>query len=106
MPSVTRITFTRLESGIVRAAVRYYRSSMATISLKLPQPLADLLEERARNQQKPKSVLIREFIERGLEAGSSRPASFHEGAKSKCGIGSSGFRDLATNPAHLEGFGQ
>lgn len=78
---------------------------MTTISLKLPRTLADRLEERARSHQKPKSALVREFIERGLQAGSSQRASFHEQANSKCGMGRSGLRDLATNPAHLENFG-
>ncbi len=79
---------------------------MTTLSLKLPRPLAARLEDRARAHQKPKSALVREFIEQGLQAGSGEGVSFHELAKAKCGVARSGIRDLATNPKHLENFGR
>lgn len=79
---------------------------MTTLSLKLPRPLAARLEDRARAHQKPKSALVREFIEKGLQAGSGDSASFHELARAKCGMACSGIRDLATNPKHLEDFGR
>ena len=79
---------------------------MTTISLKLPTSLAARLEVQARAHQKPKSALVREFIEQGLQNGSSQRPSFHELAKSKCGLGGSGLRDLATHPKHLSGYGE
>jgi hypothetical protein len=79
---------------------------MTTISLKLPASLAARLEDQARADQKPKSALVREFIERGLRGNSRREPSFHDLAKSKCGLGRSGLRDLATNPKHLGDYGQ
>ena len=78
---------------------------MATISLKLPAALAARLEDRAKAHQKPKSALVREFIERGLRSGSEEGPSFHDLAKSKCGSGRSGLRDLATHKRHLADYG-
>jgi hypothetical protein len=79
---------------------------MTTISLKLPEPVAERLAAEARTRQKPKSALVREFIEIGLsgETGKSRP-SFHALAKDKAAR-FRGPRDLATNPKHLEDFGR
>ncbi len=79
---------------------------MTTISLKLPASLAARLEDQARAHQKPKSALVREFIERGLQNSSGQPPSFHELAKSKCGLGRSGLSDLATHPKHLRDYGE
>ena len=79
---------------------------MTTISLKLPVALAARLEDEARAHQKPKSALVRAFIEQGLQADSRQRPSFHELAKSKCGAGRSRLRDLATNPRHLARYGQ
>jgi len=78
---------------------------MLTLSLKLPAGMAARLEDQARAHQKPKSALVREFIERGLRDASGRPASFHDLAKSKCGKGRSGVRDLATHKRHLADYG-
>jgi hypothetical protein len=79
---------------------------MTTLSLKLPEAMADRLATEARARQKPKSALVREFIERGLSGGRAkgRP-SFHTLAKDKAAR-FRGPRDLATNPNHLEGFGR
>jgi hypothetical protein len=79
---------------------------MTTISLKLPEPLADRLAAEARSRRKPKSALVREFIETGLSGavGRKRP-SFHALAKDKSAR-FSGPRDLATNLKHIEGFGR
>ena len=87
-------------------AIAYYLGGMTTISLKLPEPLADRLAAEARARQKPKSALVREFIERGLSATKvkGRP-SFHALAKDKAAR-FRGPRDLASNPRHLEGFGE
>ena len=78
---------------------------MTTISLKLPTSLAARLEDQAKAHQKPKSALVREFIERGLRGASGQAPSFHDLAKSKCGAGRSGLRDLATHKRHLEDYG-
>ena len=79
---------------------------MTTLSLKLPQAVADRLAAEARAHQKSKSSLVREFIERGLTGakGKRRP-SFYELAKDKCGV-FDGPRDLSTNPKYMEGYGE
>jgi predicted transcriptional regulator len=79
---------------------------MTTLSLKLPESMADRLAAEARTRQKPKSALVREFIERGLSrtTAKGRP-SFHALAKDKAAR-FRGPRDLATNLRHMEGFGQ
>ena len=80
---------------------------MTTISLKLPEALVARLEAEARNRQKSKSAIIREYLEQGLSgAQRGRRPSFYEQAQDLCGIGHSGVSDLATNPKHLEGFGK
>lgn len=79
---------------------------MTTISLKIPATLAARLATEATACRKPKSVLIRDYIERGLAATSKRPPTFHDLARDKCGIGRSGCQDLASNPKHLEDYGR
>jgi predicted transcriptional regulator len=79
---------------------------MTTISLKLPESVAERLAAEARARQTPKSTLVREFIERGLNGDASNGSpSFHALAKDKAGR-FRGPRDLATNPKHMEGFGR
>lgn len=79
---------------------------MTTISIKLPEALAQRLEAAARQRQRPKSGLVRDFIERGLLEKPCGSPSFHDLAQTYCGSGRSGLRDLATNPAHLQDYGR
>ena len=79
---------------------------MKTISIKLPEALAQRLDAAARQRQKPKSGLVRDFIERGLLNEPGGSPSFHDLAQTHCGSGNSGLRDLATNPKHLEDYGR
>ena len=78
---------------------------MPTISLKLPESVADRLTAEAHAQQKPKSALVREFIEQGLSGEVKGRPSFHALAKDKSAR-FRGPRDLATNPEYMEGFGR
>lgn len=79
---------------------------MTTRSLKLPESVAERLAVEARARQKPKSALVREFIERGLSGAATKGSpSFHALAKDKAGC-FRGPRDLTTNPKHMEGFGR
>ena len=79
---------------------------MTTISLKLPEPVAERLAAEARTRQRPKSALVREFIEHGLSGATGKGRlSFHALAKDKAGR-FRGPRDLATAAKHLEGFGR
>ncbi len=80
---------------------------MTTISLKLPEALVARLEAEARNRQKSKSAIIREYLEQGLNgAQRGKRPSFYELGQDLCGTGHSGASDLATNPKPLEGFGK
>jgi plasmid stability protein len=80
---------------------------MTTISLKLPAALIARVKVEARNRRKSKSAVIRECLEQGLsqKQRSGKP-SFHELAQDLCGRGSSGVRDLATNPKYLSNLGE
>jgi predicted transcriptional regulator len=96
----------QVHCGIASRSGEYYPAPMTTISLKLPESVAERLEAEARARQKPKSALVREFIERGLnDANGKRRPSFHQLAKDKCGR-FAGPRDLSTNPKYMEGFGE
>lgn len=81
-------------------------AAVTTLSLKLPASLAARLESRARAHQRPKSALVREFIERGLQDPNVGQPSFHDRAADKCGLGRSQCRDLATRPGHLDDYGR
>ncbi len=82
-------------------------ATVNTISLKLPGELLELLEKEARSRRTTKSALIRESLEKALIG---RPtgdkASCYELASDLAGSVKGLPRDLATNPKHLEGFGQ
>jgi hypothetical protein len=93
------------KAGIAGKAVGYYPESMTSLSLKMPESVADRLAADARARQKPKSALVREFIERGLSGGTAKGPSFHALAKDKAAR-FRGPRDMATNPKHMEGFGR
>lgn len=94
-------------SGIAIGNDGYYRDSMQTISLKLPESLLLRLEEESRARGLNKSVLIREALERAL----SEPVA---GEKPSCAdlawdlAGSiQGLpKDIAKNPKYLKGFGE
>lgn len=94
-------------SGIAIGNDGYYRESMQSISLKLPESLLLRLEEESRARGLNKSALIREALERAL-------AGTVAGEKPSCAdlawdlAGSiQGLpRDIAKNPKYLEGFGE
>jgi hypothetical protein len=76
---------------------------MKTITVKLPDPLAAWLAQRARVLGRPKSDLVREALQRASEGTSG--ASCHDLFADVCGI-VSGPKDLSTNPKHMSGFGE
>jgi predicted transcriptional regulator len=79
---------------------------MVTITMKLPESLATRLEQEAARRKTTKSALVRHCLEHmlvGTQSGESR--SFHDLAQDK----RARFRgpgDLATNPKHMQGFGE
>ena len=78
-------------------------STMKTVTVKLPDPLAAWLARRARELGRPQSDIVREALERASD--SNRGASCHDVFADVCGI-VDGPEDLSTNPKHLAGFGQ
>jgi Ribbon-helix-helix protein, copG family len=76
---------------------------MKTITIKLPDPLAAWLTQRARVLGRPKSDLVREALQRAAEGTSG--VTCHNLFADVCGI-VSGPKDLSTNPKHKSGFGK
>lgn len=94
-------------SGIAIKIDPYYFHRMNTISLKLPDPLLKRLEAAARARGTTKSSVVRQCLEQSLDA---RPtggkATCYDLAADLAGSLKGLPRDLATNPRHMEGFGQ
>ena len=76
---------------------------MTTLSLKLPDGLAQQLDEEAKLTRKSKSSLVREALQEKLarRLGTKKP-SCHDLAKDLCGIFEGGPSDLSTNERYLE----
>jgi len=83
---------------------------MSTFTIELPDDLAARLEAASAQTRVPPAQLVRAALEKALPAlAADRPAdgpSLHERMKDFIGCFDSGVTDLATNPKHMEGFGQ
>ncbi|MDA0348671.1 MAG: ribbon-helix-helix domain-containing protein [Verrucomicrobia bacterium] len=83
---------------------------MKTITIKVSEELDARLTLRAKRRGVSKSEIAREAIRRDLETNESgevkEEPSAYDIMKGGCGIIDSGVTDLATNPKHMEGFGQ
>lgn len=80
---------------------------MTTISLKLPDQLLERLEKTSRARRTSKSSLVRECLEKSLDApAAGAKASCHDLARDLAGSLKGLPRDLATNPKYMEGFGR
>ena len=79
-----------------------------TVTIKLPEPLALRLEQRAKRLGVSKSSILRDSLERDLNEGAKveEEPSVYDLTRADCGCFDSGLTDLATNPKHLEGFGR
>jgi hypothetical protein len=80
---------------------------MTTITCKVPEKLAAQLDSLARSERRSKSALMREALEERLKK--KRRRGFVTGydlVKHLCGSLKGGPNDLATNPAHMKGFGE
>jgi len=93
--------------GIARNNDAYYFFFMTTISLKLPDRLLERLEKESAARGTTKSSLVRECLEKVLDA---RPAdgkaTCYDLASDLAGSLKGLPRDLATNSKHMEDFGQ
>jgi predicted transcriptional regulator len=85
---------------------QYYHPLMTTISLKVPDELVSRMDAIARTKHTSRSALLRDALEEKLQAAASNiPLSLYEQSADLCGMGSSGFGDLASNPGHMAVFG-
>ena len=81
---------------------------MKTLSVKLPEPLAEWLLDEARARRCSRSELVRETLEqrqRGVGNGKAESPTIAEALADLRGT-IRGLRDLSINPRHLEGFGR
>jgi len=80
---------------------------MSTLSLKLPERLLAHLDRVARERHTTKSAVVRECLEQTLSAPKADgEASCYDLASDLAGSLKGLPRDLATHPAHMEGFGR
>ena len=79
---------------------------MSTLVVELPDEVAHLVEETARERKTTPAGVIRQCVEAAFKRASwPEGASFHELAKDVIGR-FSGPGDLATNPRHMDDFGK
>ena len=83
---------------------------MSTLTIELPDDLAARLEAASAQAHLPPAQLVRDALEKLLpvplpEFPADGP-SLQERMKDFIGCIDSGVTDLATNPKHMEGFGQ
>ena len=91
---------------------RYYGVPVKTITIKLPDFLNASLDAAATSRKKTKSEIVRELLLQTLPAQKrtaprriTRP-SLHDQLRKYQDAGPSGVKDLASNPAHLAGYGR
>ncbi len=78
---------------------------MKTVTLKLPPEIDAALEAVSVRRRTSKSAVLREALERELARERSRPTVF-DLIQDSIGCIESGAGDLATNPRHMDGYGQ
>ena len=83
---------------------------MSTLTIELPDDLAARLAAASAQAHLPPAQLVRDALEKLLPASapdaSADAPTLHERMKDFIGCIDSGVTDLATNPKHMEGFGQ
>lgn len=85
----------------------YYYFSMTTITCKIPDELNEQLEAEASRKLLPKSVLVREALERSLKHRKDvRSKTAFDRVKDLCGIIKDGPADVSTNPKYMKDFGK
>ena len=87
-------------------ARKYYQWVMTTITLKLPDPLLERLDRAAASANTTRSALVRAALEDALASGESGTGSCFDLAGDLAGSIQGLPADLATNQAHMEGFGR
>jgi metal-responsive CopG/Arc/MetJ family transcriptional regulator len=80
---------------------------MRTITCKVSEKLAAQLDSVARAEHRSKSAVVREALEDRFKTKHRRGVvSGYDLVKHLCGSIKGGPTDLATNPAHMKGFGE
>jgi hypothetical protein len=80
---------------------------MTTITCKIPEMLDAQLEAAAVARKVSKSQLVRESLEQTLPKKIERKRlSLRDRMRDACGMVKSGVTDLASNPRHMEAFGE
>jgi Ribbon-helix-helix protein, copG family len=80
--------------------------SMSLLTVSLPEPLAERLTREARERPVTPDVIVRQALEQALpEDGRSGEKAVFEKLKQLVVNDPASPSDLATNPAHMEGFG-
>jgi Arc/MetJ-type ribon-helix-helix transcriptional regulator len=82
---------------------------MTTLSIKLPQTLADRIARAAVREGISRSEFLRKAAEAKLQprpAARKRKPTAYELTADLCGSVQSGVPDLGTNPKYMEGFGE
>ena len=79
---------------------------MRTITLKLPDHLADRLDQSAADGNTTRSAVVRAALEKSLGEEKAGTGSCFDLAGDLVGSIQGLPADLATNPAHMEGFGR
>ena len=79
---------------------------MSTVTVSLPDPLAERLTREARQRSVTPDAIVRQALEQALPGGGSgAERSVFERLQSLSVNDPDSPADLATNPAHMEGFG-
>ena len=78
---------------------------MTTLTLKVPDDLAQKLKVASVRNRVSKSKIVREALDSALRKEKIRP-NLYELMKNGVGCIDSGRKDLATHPKHLKGLGQ
>ena len=78
---------------------------MTTLTFKVPREMALNLERASLRKRIPKSQILRNALAKELKP-SKEKANLYDAMKDAIGCFKSGVPDLATNPKHMEGFGE
>jgi hypothetical protein len=103
--SINRVPATVQEKiGIVNSPIWCYYSVMRTLTLKVPDELAERLNRRARALNRPKSEIARQALADHL-SGDRKAESLMDRAGDLVGMYASGRKD-SSHKRHLKNFGR
>ncbi len=79
---------------------------MSTVTVHLPTPLAERLESEARRRSVTPDAIVQEALEQTITSGTAvKPPGIFARLSELMVTDPACPTDLATNPAHMEGFG-